>query len=303
MDTKGRLHSMQEIIDRAAAMPERCAAVAAAHDRDVLKAVIEAKKLGVAEAVLVGHADEIEAILKELGADPAEFAIVPAEDGPDCAAKAVQAVREGRANCILKGLLQTGDLMRAVLNRETGIRGEGLLSHLMFYEVPGYPKLLVNTDGGLTPAPTLEQKEGILENAAKALKALGYDRIFASCVCGAEAVNPKIPATTDAEYLAALPKWKEQYNMDVIGPVGLDLAVSKEACAHKHFTAPGAGEADVLLVPAYEVGNALGKALTLFAGAKNAGIVVGAKVPVLLVSRSDTAQAKLASIALGCLLG
>ena len=192
--------------------------------------------------------------------------------------------------------------MRAVLNRETGIRKGALLSHLMFYEVPGYPKLIVNTDGGLNTAPTLEQKEVILENAAQALKTLGYEKIYASCVCGAEVVNPKIVAMTDAQALAGMEMWKE-YDMDVIGPVGLDLAVSPEACAHKHFTAPGAGEADILLVPTYEVGNAMGKALTLFAGAKNAGIVVGAKAPILLVSRADTAEAKLASIALGCLLG
>ena len=147
-----------------------------------------------------------------------------------------------------------------------------------------------------------EQKEVILENAAEALKKLGYEKIFASCVCGAEVVNPKIVAMTDAQTLAGMDKWKE-YDMDVIGPVGLDLAVSPEACAHKHFAAPGAGEADILLDPTYEVGNAMGKALTLFAGAKNAGIVVGAKAPILLVSRADTAEAKLASIALGCLLG
>ena len=296
------LHSMQEILDRAKAMPGRRVAVAAAHDKAVLEAVKAAKELGVAEAVLVGHAEEIEAILSELGADPAEFEIVPADTDQDCAAKAVTCVREGKANCILKGLLGTGDLMRAVLNRETGIRKGALLSHLMFLEVPGYPRLLVVTDGGLNTAPTLEQKAVILESAAEALQALGYETINASCVCGAEVVNPKIPATTDAEALAAMDCWKK-YNMNVIGPVGLDLAVSKAACEHKHFTAPGAGEADILLVPAYEVGNAAVKALTLFAGAKNAGIVVGAKAPVLLVSRADTAEAKLASIALGCLLG
>ncbi len=296
------LHSMQEIIERAKAMPGRSAAVAAAHDKAVLEAVLMAKKLGVAEAVLVGHQAEIEDMLKALGAEPADFTIIDAQTDADCAALAVQQVREGKANCILKGLIGTGDLMRAVLNRETGIRKGALLSHLMFYEVPGYPKLIVNTDGGLNTAPTLEQKEVILENAAQALKTLGYEKIYASCVCGAEVVNPKIVAMTDAQALAGMEKWKE-YDMDVIGPVGLDLAVSPEACAHKHFTAPGAGEADILLVPTYEVGNAMGKALTLFAGAKNAGIVVGAKAPILLVSRADTAEAKLASIALGCLLG
>ncbi|MBO4289183.1 MAG: phosphate butyryltransferase [Lachnospiraceae bacterium] len=296
------LHSMQEILDRAKAMPERSVAVAAAHDREVLEAVMMAKEMGVAEATLVGRQAQIEAMLADLGADPEAFAIIDAETDADCAAKAVACVREGGANCILKGLIGTGDLMRAVLNRETGIRKGALLSHMMFYEVPGYPKLLVNTDGGLNTAPTLEQKEVILENAAQALQKLGYEKICASCICGAEVVNPKIVAMTDAQALAAMDKWA-QYNMEVAGPISLDLAVSPAACAHKHFTAPGAGEADILLVPTYEVGNAMGKALTLFAGAKNAGIVVGAKAPILLVSRADTAEAKLASIALGCLLG
>ena len=296
------LHSMQEILDRAKAMPERSVAVAAAHDREVLEAVMMAKEMGVAEATLVGRQAQIEAMLADLGADPEAFAIIDAETDADCAAKAVACVREGGANCILKGLIGTGDLMRAVLNRETGIRKGALLSHMMFYEVPGYPKLLVNTDGGLNTAPTLEQKEVILENAAQALQKLGYEKICASCICGAEVVNPKIVAMTDAQALAAMDKWA-QYNMEVAGPISLDLAVSPAACAHKHFTAPGAGEADILLVPTYEVGNAMGKALTLFAGAKNAGIVVGAKAPILLVSRADTAVAKLASIALGCLLG
>lgn len=134
------------------------------------------------------------------------------------------------------------------------------------------------------------------------LQALGYEHINAACICGAEQVNPKVQSTVDADALAHMTDRWGKYNMDVCGPVALDLAVSEEACRHKHFTAPGAGMADILLVPNYEVGNGIGKAATLFGGAKNAGIILGAKVPIVLVSRADSAHSKLASIALGSVL-
>ena len=130
------------------------------------------------------------------------------------------------------------------------------------------------------------------------MKRLGYDRIQAACVCGAENVNPKITATTDADRLTKMKDQWEPINMNVYGPVGLDMAVSRESCAHKNYEAEGAGEADILLVPTYEVGNGIGKAMLYFGGAKNAGMIVGAQAPVILVSRSDTAESKLASIAL-----
>ena len=134
------------------------------------------------------------------------------------------------------------------------------------------------------------------------LHALGYESINAACICGAEVVNPKIQSTVDADALAHMTERWSKYNMNVCGPVALDLAVSKEACHHKHYTAPGAGDADILLVPNYEVGNGIGKAANLFGNAKNAGIILGAKVPIVLVSRADSAYSKLASIALGSVL-
>ena len=137
---------------------------------------------------------------------------------------------------------------------------------------------------------------------AMALQALGYEHINASCVCGAEQVNPKVQSTVDADALAHMTDRWAKYNMDVCGPVALDLAVSEEACHHKHYIAPGAGKADILLVPNYEVGNGIGKAANLFGSAKNAGIILGAKVPIVLVSRADSAYSKLASIALGSVL-
>ena len=151
----------------------------------------------------------------------------------------------------------------------------------------------------MNPFPDLAKKADILENAAITMKSIGFGKLYAACICGAETVNPKIQSMVDAQELAGMSERWSKYDMQVYGPVGLDLAVSREACAHKKYNAPGAGMADILLVPNYEVGNAMGKAMSLFGGAKSAGIIVGAKVPIVLVSRSDNAETKLASIAFG----
>ena len=219
----------------------------------------------------------------------------------DCAEKAVQCVSEGKANFLMKGLLGTPDIMRAVLKPEAGLRTGKLISHVMMYEPKGH-RMMGLTDGGMNTFPDLDKKAEILENAAKVFKALGYDEINAACICGAEVVNPKIQSTVDAKTLSEMTDRWAPYHMNVYGPVGLDLAVSEAACRHKHYEAKGAGQADILLVPSYETGNGIGKAMSIFGGAMNAGIVVGAKVPIVLVSRADSAEVKLASVALGAVV-
>ena len=240
-------------------------------------------------------------MLRDEGENPADYEIIAGDTDADCAAKAVALCAEGKANFLMKGILGTADLMRAVFNKEGGLRTNHLTTHCMFYECDAYDKMLVLTDGGVNTFPDFDKKVEILENAAMVLQALGYETINAACICGAEQVNPKIQSTVDADELSKMERW-QKYNMNVFGPAALDLAVSKEACNHKHFTAPGAGEADILMVPNYEVGNGIGKALTMFANARNAGIILGAKVPIVLVSRADSADSKLASIALGSVL-
>ncbi len=277
-------------------------AVAAAHDQPVIEAVVEARKEGIATPILVGHVDEIKDMLSGLGENPADYEIVAGDSNTDCAAKAVALCAEGKANFLMKGILGTADLMRAVFNKECGLRTSHLTTHCMFYEIPAYGKMVILTDGGVNTFPDLDKKAEILENAAMVLHALGYESINAACICGAEVVNPKIQSTVDADALAHMTERWSKYNMNVCGPVALDLAVSKEACHHKHYTAPGAGDADILLVPNYEVGNGIGKAASLFGNAKNAGIILGAKVPIVLVSRADSAESKLASIAAGSVL-
>lgn len=293
---------VSSIADMLRTAPEhgRTVAVAAAHDEDVLKACAAARREHIARFTLTGNREKIEAILKALNEDPANYNILHEEDDAACAARAATEIAAGRAEVLMKGLLSTAVMVKAVLHTE-GLRTGRLLSHVMFYETAAYPRLLALTDGGVNTYPTLEQKADILENCAILLQKLGYTQINASCVCGAEAVSPKIQATVDADALAHMGDRWAPYHMHVIGPVGLDLAISPAACKHKGFEAPGAGEADILLVPTYEVGNGIGKSMTYFSAAKSAGVVLGAKAPIVLCSRADTAETKLASLALGCL--
>ena len=295
------MRTIAEIIEAAQGYASGRIAVAAAHDADVLKAVVEAKRRRIAEPILVGHGDVIRSILEELGENPSDYEIIQADTDVDCAQKAVECVSAGKANFLMKGLLNTPDIMRAVLKPEAGLRTGKLISHVMMYEPKGH-RMMGLTDGGMNTFPDLDKKAEILENAARVFKALGYDEINAACICGAEVVNPKIQSTVDAKTLSEMTDRWAPYHMNVYGPVGLDLAVSEAACRHKHYEAKGAGQADILLVPSYETGNGIGKAMSIFGGAMNAGIVVGAKVPIVLVSRADSAEVKLASVALGAVV-
>lgn len=277
-------------------------AVAAAQDADVLKAVNEAKEMGLVEPILVGDQEKIIEIMNKLNITSEMYEIIHEPDLIQAARKAVELVSSGEAEFLMKGILQTADIMRAVLDKEIGLRTANLLSHVMVYEVPSYHKLLFLTDGGMNIAPDLNQKVQILENAVTACKALDMDKVNVSCLAGAEVVNPKVPAMVDAKAIADMKDKWDAMKVSVIGPVALDLAISEEACKHKGYTAEGAGDADILLVPYYEVGNALGKSMTYFAGGKSAGIIMGAKAPIVLVSRADSSEAKLLSIALGSLI-
>ncbi|NLK35755.1 MAG: bifunctional enoyl-CoA hydratase/phosphate acetyltransferase [Gracilibacteraceae bacterium] len=296
------MKNFTELLEAAKSQKKMKIVVAAAHDEDVIKGVNQAKEMGIAEPVLVGDKAKIISIMDGLRIPNREFEIVDEPDLIQAAKKSVKLVREGKGDFLMKGILQTADIMRAVLDKEEGLRTDNLISHVMVYEVPTYNKLLYLTDGGMNVAPDLSQKVQILENAIKVCKAMKMERIFASCIAGAETVNPKIPATVDAKAIEDMKDKWEEMNVVVQGPVALDLAISSEACAHKGFKGEGGGKADILLVPYYEVGNALGKSMTYFAGAKSAGIIMGAKVPIVLVSRADSSESKLLSIALGSVI-
>ena len=296
------IKNFSELLEKAKLGKKARLIVAAAQDEDVLKAVTNAAELGLIEPILVGNLEKIEEIAKKLDLNISKFKKINVLDDIESARVSVKMIRDGEGDFLMKGILQTADIMRAVLDKEIGIRTDSLISHVMVYQVPCYDKLLFLTDGGMNVAPDLNQKVQILENAVIVTKAMGLEKTYAAVLAGAETVNPKIPATVDGKAIADMKDKWTKLGVVVDGPVALDLAISKEACKHKNYTGEGGGQADILLVPYYEVGNTLGKSLTYFAGGKSAGIIMGAKVPIVLVSRADNAETKLYSIALGSVI-
>ena len=296
------IKNFSELLEKAKLGKKARLIVAAAQDEDVLKAVTNAAELGLIEPILVGNLEKIDEIAKKLDLKIGGFKKINVLDDIESARLSVKMIRDGEGDFLMKGILQTADIMRAVLDKEIGIRTDSLISHVMVYQVPSYDKLLFLTDGGMNVAPDLKQKVQILENAVIVTKAMGLEKTYAAVLAGAETVNPKIPATVDGKAIADMKDKWTKLGVVVDGPVALDLAISKEACKHKNYTGEGGGQADILLVPYYEVGNTLGKSLTYFAGGKSAGIIMGAKVPIVLVSRADNAETKLYSIALGSVI-
>ena len=277
--------------------------VAAAHDEEVLLAIKSAVEMEIITPILIGEENKIREISKEINFDLSKFKIINKGTIEECAETAVKLVSLGEADFVMKGLLDTSVILKAVLNKEWGLRTDSLLSHVMVYEVPSYDKLLVTTDGGMNIAPDYDQKVKILKNAIEATKPLGLKHIKVACLAAKEKVNSKMQATVDARALQEAGE-RGEFGKDVTveGPLAFDLAVSKEAAKVKGFKSKVSGETDIMLMPTIEVGNGIGKALTYFAGAKSAGIIMGAKAPIVLVSRADSHESKLYSIAYGALI-
>ena len=277
--------------------------VAAAHDEEVLLAIKSAVEMEIITAILIGEENKIREISKEINFDLSKFKIINKGTIEECAETAVKLVSSGEADFVMKGLLDTSVILKAVLNKEWGLRTDSLLSHVMVYEVPSYDKLLVTTDGGMNIEPDYDQKVKILKNAIEATKPLGLKHIKVACLAAKEKVNSKMQATVDARALQEAGE-RGEFGKDVTveGPLAFDLAVSKEAAKVKGFKSKVSGETDIMLMPTIEVGNGIGKALTYFAGAKSAGIIMGAKAPIVLVSRADSHESKLYSIAYGALI-
>ncbi len=277
--------------------------VAAAHDEEVLLAIKSATEMNIITPILVGQEDKIRKISDEINFDLNGIKIIDKETIEECAEVAVKLVSSKEADFVMKGLLDTSVILKAVLNKEWGLRTDSLLSHVMIYEVDFYHKLLVTTDGGMNIAPDYEQKVKILKNAIEATEPLGLKTIKVAALAAKEKVNPKMQATIDAKQLEEAGKNGEfGDNVIVEGPLAFDLAVSKEACEVKKFKRQVGGDVDIILMPTIEVGNGIGKAFTYAAGAKSAGIIMGAKSPIVLVSRADTHESKLYSIAYGAIV-
>jgi phosphate butyryltransferase len=293
---------LDELIDLATKKDKKTLAVAVAQDNVVLKAVVEAVRLQIVDAILVGDEKKIVEIALSENLSLQNIRIINEKNILAAAAKAVELVSNGDAHFIMKGMLGTSDLLKAVLYKEAGLRGKGLLSHVMIYDVPTYHKLLFLTDGGMVTFPDLKEKIEIINNAVVVAHALQIDIPKVAPICAVEVVNLSMQATLDASVLTQMNKRGQIKGCTIDGPLGLDNAISKEAAEHKGIISDVAGDSDILLVPNIEAGNFLGKSLTYFAKAESAGIIVGAKCPVVLVSRADSAKSKLYSIALGAVV-
>lgn len=277
-------------------LPPKTAVVAAAHDEHTLQAIFAARRDGLIRPILVGHREEILSIARRLGEEPDPSQVVDAGDDPDCAAKSVELVRSGAGAMLIKGMLPTGTLLHAVVNKETGIRASEVMSHVAILDVPSYHKLLYVTDGGMVVAPDLEQKRHILRNALDFCRFLGYDCPKAAALCAVETVSPAMPETADASALKAEGERGDFGPCLVEGPIALDLATDPEAARVKGYHSPVAGDADILLAPSIAAGNLLGKSLYGLAGGEMAGVVLGAKAPITVNSRGATAEEKYWSI-------
>ena len=293
----------QDIVDAVKQMDKKTkVAVVAAQDEHALDAIVEATNEGLIEAILIGDEAEISKILTELGADPANYNIVPGADVPECLEKAVALVKAGEANAMMKGKLQTGDFMRAVV-KDDEMKAGGLISLVGLYETPKYHKIFAISDMGMNTYPDLEGKKKILVNAVDLLHKMGIEEPKVACMSAVEKLNPKMPDAVDGDALKQMNLNGEITGCIVEGPISFDLAMVQGAAEIKGYESPVAGDADLLLVPDIVSGNLLTKCFTEFADAGTAGIMVGARVPLIVTSRSAKASDKFNSIALTAFVG
>lgn len=290
--------SLNFFVELAKEKPRKKLVVAAAEDDNVLEAVFIAKNEGIIEPILVGNIDKINNIAKDLSLDLKGIEIIP-ENNPFLACKkSVSIIKENKAQILMKGMVSTADYLRAILDRDNGLRKNDLLSHIGFFELSAYHKVVALTDAAQNIEPTLQEKLSILNNAIDIFHRLGISTPKVAVLSAVETVNPKIPATIDAAILTMMNKRKQIKGCIIDGPLAFDNAISKEAAHHKGIESEVAGDADLLFVPEINSGNILYKSMTYFANATVAAVILGATVPVVLTSRADSEKSKLMSIAL-----
>ncbi|MFZ2636912.1 MAG: bifunctional enoyl-CoA hydratase/phosphate acetyltransferase [Rectinemataceae bacterium] len=301
------MRTIAEIVAAAKALGPVKLVVAAAQESSVLEAVFEARAAGIAESILVGDPEAIAAAAAEAygghGVDLTGFEIVSEKNMIAAAARAVALVREGGADILMKGIIDTSLILKAALNKETGINAGRLASHVAVMETAHYHKLLVITDAAINIAPDLAAMQDIIASAVQVARALGATMPKVALLAAIEKVNPeKMPCTATAAVLTQMNRRGQIKGCIVDGPLALDNAISAESARIKKIVSEVAGDADILVAPDIEAGNILYKCLLDLAGAKGAGIVMGAARPIVLTSRADTSETKLASIALAALV-
>jgi len=294
--------SLDQIVEAVRSRPMKTVAVAVAQHESVLSAVKHAAEVGIAEAVLVGDRDEIAAAAEPVGLDLTQVAVIHESSDLGAAATATALVSSGKADILMKGQIHTDDFLRAVLDKDRGLRAGHLMSHVFILETTHLGRLTLVTDGAMNIAPDLEQKAEIILNAVYLAQLLGIDSPNVGVLAAVELVSPNMPATVDAAVLATMSERRQFPCCTIEGPLALDNAVSEVAAQIKHIEGPGAGKCDVLVVPNIEAGNMLAKSFVYFAQGQVAGVLVGAAAPIVLTSRADSAEAKLYSIATAMLM-
>lgn len=290
------LKNFTELIDRVKACPKKTVALVCADDEHALEAIIKAGDM--IDAVLVGDTMKIAEKLRNLNQNPEDFRLVQVPEGQHPAVTAAKLIHSGEADFLMKGRISTGDLLKGVLSDESGLRKYGLMSHVSIQEVPGYHKLIFLTDSGMCINPDVEQKKQILINVLDFMRKLGYQKPAVAALCAIETVNPDMSETVDARVLKKMVDAGIIENCNFEGPISYDVAMLPEAARIKGYNSPNSGNFDVLLVPNLLAGNLLGKSLVYTLKGQMAGLILGAKVPIVLTSRSSTAEEKYNSLAI-----
>jgi phosphate acetyltransferase len=292
----------EQLIAMAKLAPPSKVAVAHPCDQSSLEGAVDAGRLGLIEPILVGPAARIRQVAAEFNLDISALPIVETEHSHASAQRAVELVREGKAEALMKGSLHTDELLSAVVKPDGGLRTGRRLSHCFVMDVPGHADPFIITDAAVNIFPTFADKVDILQNAIDLAHVLGFPEVRVGILSAVEMINPKIPSTMEAAALCKMADRGQIIGAILDGPLALDNAISLEAATIKHLTSPVAGRANVILVPDLEAGNMLAKSLTFLANADAAGIVLGARVPVILTSRADSVPARLASCAVASII-
>lgn len=292
------LRNFDELLAMSKTVKKTTMAVAGANLPAAIDAVLDAKAHGIADAVLVGEPDGVRELLRERGQNPADFNIVKTAEGQTPAETAVEVVKAGDANFLLKGLVETTDLFRPVVKKENGLRTGRTISHVAFYQLPFYHKLLITSDGGVCAYPDLAKKKDIIINAVNALRALGYEKPKVGVLCCKEVADEKMPETMEAFELQKMAEAGEMGDCVVVGPISYDLALRADRAKIKKYDCPYSGDFDVLISPNIHAGNILGKCLECIPGVDMASYVSGARIPIVLTSRAAPAEERLRCVAL-----
>lgn len=291
--------NFKELIDRIRDLGKvKRVVLVGSEDIEGIKALKKAKSEGIADAILVGDREKTMEIQKQLGT---EFPVIDAGTPAEASEKGVKLISSGEADILMKGLVKTAVLLKAVLNKEWGLRSGKLLSHIAAMDIPTMDKLVFVSDGGMVIKPDLQQKAAIIENAVNFMHQLGYEKPRVALITAVEVVNPDMPETIDAAVLAKMAERKQLPSCYLDGPLGIDNALNEYAAKVKKVSGEVAGKADLLIVPDIHSGNFLGKSAVYLAGGTIAGLILGASAPIVIVSRADTENSKLASIALSVL--